>query len=93
MITVSHRKNAKAAFFIPICAAESGIIMNKKDVDNIVEGLLEEKGGELSKQEIARRFAGEYSHGQRERIYYRYRYLLYSDNNNIKGLNNAASVR
>ena len=50
--------------------------MSRKEVDRIVMQLLEEKGEELSRKEIARRFGGEHSRDQRDRIYYRYRYLF-----------------
>lgn len=49
--------------------------MNRKDVDTIVKQLLAEPG-RLSREEIAKRFDGQYSKDQRDRIYYRYRYLL-----------------
>ena len=55
--------------------------MNRKDVDNIVKQLLEEQGEEVSKKELARRFVGGYSKDQRDRIYYRYKYLLNRRNN------------
>ena len=45
-------------------------------MDNIVRRLLEEQEEGFSKKELARRFSGEYSRDQRDRIYYRYKYLL-----------------
>lgn len=63
-------------YFCNDMQANGGDEMNRKEVDNIVRRLLEEQGEELSRKEIARRFEGEYSWDQRDRIYYRYRYML-----------------
>ncbi len=52
--------------------------MTKKQIDKIVEPFLAESrelGKTLTKEEIGQRVGEEYSKGQKERIFCRYRYL------------------
>jgi len=56
-------------------------IMNKKQINKMVKQLLEEsrKNGIIfTRRELYQRLGGGYSDSQKERIYYRYRYLVYS---------------
>ncbi|RKI40308.1 hypothetical protein D7V86_11725 [bacterium D16-51] len=58
--------------------------MTKKQIDKIVEPFLAESrelGEMLTKEEIGQRVGEEYSKGQKERIFGRYRYLFLQGQN------------
>lgn len=56
--------------------------MNKKEVDSIVQGLLDaDRGIKWTKTEIQKRYQEQYSKDQIERIYHRYIYLLRQQEN------------
>lgn len=53
--------------------------MNKRQLDNIVEELLKKtriSGRQMTRKEVENWAGTEYSKDQKERIFYRYRYLL-----------------
>lgn len=56
--------------------------MNKKEVDSIVQGLLDaDRDRKWTKTEIQKRYQAQYSKDQIERIYHRYQYLLRQQEN------------
>ncbi len=55
--------------------------MNKKQINKMAKQLLEESrrnGIVFTRRELYQRLGEGYSDSQKERIYYRYRYLVYS---------------
>lgn len=55
-------------------------IMQKKDVDSIVEDLLKEEWKGKTYKDFEEKFGEKYSHGQIERIMARYKYIIRNNN-------------